>query len=84
MLRLAAAVRPKSKRPKTAAHGPPSSGIARFFGPTKGPKVNAFFAVLTRWLPAEDHVLFHAVHDDGDEEDLDEEEVDANFGPSPP
>ena len=29
---FAAGWRPKSKRPKTAAHGPPSSGIARFFG----------------------------------------------------
>ena len=32
----------------------------------------AYLAVITRWLPAEDEVLFHAVHDDGDEEDLDE------------
>jgi len=34
---------------------------------------------ITRWLPAdgEDCALFHMMHDDGDEEDLEEDEVDA-------
>ena len=35
----------------------------------------AYLAVVTRWLPAEDEQLFHVVHDDGDEEDLEEHEV---------
>jgi hypothetical protein len=49
--------------------------VARFFGASQGPKVRAYLAVITRWSPWEDTNLFHVLHDDGDEEDLEEEEV---------
>ena len=64
---------------RTSGHELVGRHIARHFGHTNkkpnAPKPKAFLAVITRWLPAEDKLLFHAVHDDGDEEDLEEEEA---------
>jgi transcription factor A len=61
----------------------PLAPVQRYFGPAtldggktaKLKKRKAYLAVITRWLPAEDGDLFHAVHDDGDEEDLEEHEA---------
>ena len=68
---------------KTTGHDLIGKHVARYFGEAdmRGGKSNglkkrkAYLAVITRWLPAEDGDLFHAVHDDGDEEDLDEHEA---------
>eukprot|EP00966_Prymnesium_polylepis_P217947 5043730-Prymnesium_polylepis.1 len=46
--------------------------VARTFG-----KDSTIIGTITRWVPpdGDDGALFHAVHDDGDEEDLEEEEA---------
>ena len=48
--------------------------VARPFGKTK-----VFLGNITKWIPpdpaAGDGPLFHVVHDDGDEEDLEDFEV---------
>jgi hypothetical protein len=56
--------------------------VARYFGPAdyaKGGKAagkrKVYLATITRWFPSDEEPLFHAVHDDGDEEDLDEQEA---------
>ena len=41
---------------KTDGHELVGRHVARFFGASKGPKVTAYLAVLTRWLPAADRV----------------------------
>ena len=60
---------------KSSGHDLLGKHIARFFGVSRGPKAKAFLAVVTRWLDTEDGKLFHVRHDDGDEEDLDEEDI---------
>ena len=58
--------------------------VARYFGPADhsrkaSGKRKAYLAVITKWLNETQEAfcepLFHILHDDGDEEDLDEQEV---------
>ena len=60
---------------KDAGHELLGQHVARFFGASRGPKVQAYLAVVSKWAEWEDAKLFHVIHDDGDEEDLDEEEA---------
>ena len=59
----------------------PSANPSPNPSPSPSPNANPKVALghITKWLPADaaagDGALFHCVHDDGDEEDLEEEEA---------
>ena len=53
--------------------------VARIFGGRGKHAERVVFGRISKWAPADeeagDEALFHLVHDDGDEEDLDEDEA---------